>query len=50
MKWKDRRLQSAQISQRDGGSGTVRYGEKTTKLLVKPGETAHLNAELAPVK
>ncbi len=47
MEWKEGKLQSAEISNRDGGSCLCRYGEKTTKLSVKPGETAHLNAELA---
>jgi hypothetical protein len=45
MEWKDGKLQSAQISNHNGGSCTVRYGEKTTKLSVPPGETAHLNAD-----
>jgi alpha-L-fucosidase 2 len=48
MEWKDGKLQSAEIFNRDGGSCAVRYGEKTTKLLLKPGESARLNAALAP--
>jgi alpha-L-fucosidase 2 len=50
MEWKDGKLQSAQISNRNGGSCAVRYGEKTARLSVKPGETALLNAELATVR
>jgi alpha-L-fucosidase 2 len=46
MEWKNGKLLSAQISNRNGGSCTVRYGEKTTALSVKPGETMRLNAEL----
>jgi alpha-L-fucosidase 2 len=46
MEWKDGKLQSAQISNRNGGSCMVRYGEKTTKLLVKPGKATRLNADL----
>ncbi len=46
MEWKDGKLVSAQISNRDGGFCTVRYGEKTSKLQVKPGKPASLNAEL----
>jgi alpha-L-fucosidase 2 len=46
MEWKNGKLQSAQISNRDGGSCMVRYGDKTTKLWVQPGATARLNAEL----
>lgn len=47
MDWKDGKLQAAQISNNNGGSCTVRYGEKTTELSVMPGQTAHLDAGLA---
>jgi alpha-L-fucosidase 2 len=46
MEWKNGKLLSAQISNRNGGSCTVRYGEKTTKTSVKPGGAARLNANL----
>ena len=46
MEWKNGKLQSAEISNRNGGSCTVRYGEKTATLSVKPGEATRLNAEL----
>jgi len=49
MEWKGGKLRSAQITNRDGGSCTVRYGEKIAALSVKPGETAHLNADLTSV-
>jgi hypothetical protein len=50
MEWKDGKLRSTQVSNRNGGSCTVRYGEKTARLSVKPGETALLNAELATIR
>lgn len=46
MEWKNGKLQSAEISNRNGGSCTVRHGEKTATLSVKPGEATRLNAEL----
>jgi alpha-L-fucosidase 2 len=45
--WKGGKLQAARISNRHGGFCTVRSGEKTTKVSVRPGETARLNASLA---
>jgi hypothetical protein len=46
MEWKNGKLQSAEISNRNGGSCTVRYGEKTATLSVKPGAATRLNADL----
>lgn len=46
MEWKNGKLQSAEISNRNGGSCTVRYRGKTATLSVKPGEATRLNAEL----
>jgi alpha-L-fucosidase 2 len=46
MVWKDGKLQSAEITNRNGGSCTLRYSGKTTTLSIKPGETARLNANL----
>jgi alpha-L-fucosidase 2 len=46
MRWKDGKLQSAQIRSRDGGQSTVRYGEKTAMVSVKSGETVSLNPNL----
>jgi alpha-L-fucosidase 2 len=48
MRWKNGKLQSAEIRSRDGGPCNVRYGEKTTTVQVKAGETLSLNADLAP--
>jgi len=50
MEWKNGKLQSAEISNRNGGSCTVRYGEKTAALSAKPGGTIRLNAELVSNK
>jgi alpha-L-fucosidase 2 len=38
MEWKNGKLLSAQISNRNGGSCTVRYGDKTTKASANPAE------------
>jgi alpha-L-fucosidase 2 len=46
MEWKNGKLQSAEISNRNGGSCTVRYGEKTAALSVKPGDATRLNTDL----
>ncbi len=50
IEWKEGKLQSAQISNRKGGSCAVRYGEKTTRVSVPPGAAARLNAALETVK
>lgn len=46
MEWKDGKFQSARFSNRDGRSCAVRYGQRTTKAAVKPGEPISLNAKL----
>jgi alpha-L-fucosidase 2 len=45
MEWKNGKLLSAQISNCNGGSCTVRYGKKNSALSVKPGETVRLSAD-----
>jgi alpha-L-fucosidase 2 len=47
MEWKEGKLQSAQIRNHNGGSCAVRYGTRTAKVSVQPGEIARLNAALA---
>jgi alpha-L-fucosidase 2 len=47
IEWKDAKMSSAQISNSKGGSCTVRYGEKITKVSTKPREPVRLDAELA---
>ena len=49
MEWKDGKLVSAQIWNRNGGTSTVRYGEKTAQVSVKSGQATHLDAGLATV-
>jgi len=46
MTWKAGKLQSAQIRSHTGGSIPVRYGEKTTRIQIRPGETVSLKADL----
>ena len=46
IQWKSGKLQSAQIHNRNAAVCKVRYGAKTAKLSLKPGETIHLNADL----
>jgi alpha-L-fucosidase 2 len=47
IEWKNGKLSSAEISNRAGGSCTVRYGQRTTKVSVSPRQAARLNGELA---
>lgn len=46
MSWKDGKLQSAQISNKNGGSCKIRYNDKTVLLTVKAGKPISLNSEL----
>jgi len=46
LEWRMGKLSSAQISNRRGGSCTVRYGERITQLSLAPREVARLNGEL----
>jgi alpha-L-fucosidase 2 len=46
MKWKDGKLQSAQIHNVNGLAFKVRYGDKTARFTVKPGSTIKLNGDL----
>jgi len=48
MQWKNGKLQAADLRNLKGGAVKVRYGQKTETVTLKPGEAAHLNAELAP--
>jgi len=45
--WKDGKLVSARIYSVSGTTGTIRYGNKTVTLSLKPGKAVSLNAELA---
>jgi alpha-L-fucosidase 2 len=48
IQWQDGRLSGAAIRNVTGaGPCTVRYGEKTLALRLKPGETRHITADLA---
>jgi alpha-L-fucosidase 2 len=46
--WKEGALFSAEISHRDGGSCSVRYGGQIKKVVIGPRETTRLNSELDP--
>jgi alpha-L-fucosidase 2 len=47
MQWKGGQLQSADIHGLKGGEIKVRSGQKTSTVTLKPGQTVHLNADLA---
>jgi Glycoside hydrolase family 95, C-terminal domain/Glycosyl hydrolase family 95 catalytic domain len=47
MRWKGGKLQTADIRGLKGGPISARYGQRTATVMVKPGQTAHLNADLA---
>jgi alpha-L-fucosidase 2 len=47
MEWKNGKLSSAEITNANGGTLTVRSGEKTALLTAKRGRMLHLNADLA---
>ena len=47
LEWKNGKLESAEISHRDGGSCQVRHGAKTASLRIKPGARIRLDADLA---
>jgi alpha-L-fucosidase 2 len=49
MKWKNGKLQAAEIGHATGSECKVRYGAKTAACSVKPGSTVRLNADLATV-
>jgi alpha-L-fucosidase 2 len=48
MQWKNGKLHAADLHNLKGGTVKVRYGQKAATVTLKPGEAAHLNAELAP--
>jgi hypothetical protein len=43
-------MQTASIHGLNGGGIKVRYGQKTASISIKPGETVHLNDDLAATK
>jgi alpha-L-fucosidase 2 len=47
LQWKNRKLQSAEIRSQQGGICHLRYGERTTHKLFKPGELLHVDAALS---
>jgi alpha-L-fucosidase 2 len=49
MQWQGGKLRTADIHGLKGGAIKVRYGQKTSTINIKPGETAHLNADLVAV-
>jgi hypothetical protein len=49
MQWKGGKLQSAQITNANGGTFKARNGEKTTTLTLKPGQVLKVNGDLAAV-
>ncbi len=49
LQWMGGKLQSADIHGLEGGAIKVRYGPRTATITIKPGETAHLKADLAVV-
>jgi len=46
--WKNSRLTAVKIKSTGGRKATVRYGERTAEIQLKPGATVVLNAELQP--
>jgi alpha-L-fucosidase 2 len=46
IEWKDGNLVKAQINSDKGGTYTIRYKEKTRKVILKPGEILNVNGSL----
>ena len=46
LQWKGGKLQTADIRGLKGGAIKVRYGQRTAAITIRPGEAAHLNADL----
>jgi alpha-L-fucosidase 2 len=46
IEWKDGNLVKAQINSDKGGTYTIRYKEKTRKVILKPGEILNVNSSL----
>jgi alpha-L-fucosidase 2 len=46
IEWKNGNLVKAQINSDKGGTYTIRYKEKTRKVILKPGETLNVNGSL----
>ena len=49
IQWKGGKLQAAEIRSHKGGSCTLRYGERTARQVVGPGETVRVDANLVSV-
>jgi hypothetical protein len=49
MRWKDGRLEAAEIRNPNAASGKLRCGERTARFALKPGEILRLNAALESV-
>jgi len=47
LQWKGGKLQTADLHGIKGGAIKVRHGQKTATITLKPGQTVHLNADLA---
>jgi alpha-L-fucosidase 2 len=50
MRWKDGKLQSAEVLSKNGGSCKIRYGEKTLLITLKQGEIIRLTKDLESEK
>jgi len=48
LSWKNNRMTAAKIKSTGGRKATVRHGERTAEIQLKPGATVVLNAELQP--
>jgi alpha-L-fucosidase 2 len=46
IRWTSGKLQSAEIRSSQGGFCKLRYGERTTNKLLRPGQTIHVDANL----
>jgi alpha-L-fucosidase 2 len=46
--WADGKLKSAKIKSAGGRPATIRYGDQTTEIKLKSGQTVQLNSELKP--
>jgi alpha-L-fucosidase 2 len=44
--WKDGKLADAKVKSVGGRAATIRYGDRTTEIKLKSGETVQLDSEL----
>jgi alpha-L-fucosidase 2 len=49
IEWKGSKLRSAEIRSEKGGFCKLRYGERTTHKLLKPGDVVHVDGTLVTV-